>query len=42
MDIPGSIMVDVPRGLARDFTIMGNHIEFYGLCAPCRKLNRKN
>jgi Fur family peroxide stress response transcriptional regulator len=41
MDIPGSIMVDVPRGLARDFTITGNHIEFYGLCAPCRKLTRK-
>lgn len=40
VDIPDTIAVVVPRGVARDFTIMGNHIEFYGLCAPCRKLNR--
>src|SRR5512145_1119665 len=30
VDIPDSITVDVPRGIARDFTITGNHIEFYG------------
>lgn len=40
VDIPDAITVDVPRGVARDFTITGNHIEFYGQCAPCRKLNR--
>ncbi|MHB8846171.1 MAG: Fur family transcriptional regulator [Nitrospirota bacterium] len=42
VDIPDSIAVEVPRGIARDFTITGNHIEFYGLCAPCRKLNRNS
>lgn len=41
VDIPGSIAVDLPRGVTRDFTIMGNHIEFYGFCASCWKLNRK-
>lgn len=41
VDIPDTIPVEVPRGVARDFSVMGSHIEFYGLCAPCRKLNRK-
>lgn len=41
VDIPGDIPVDVPRGVAKDFTITGNHVEFYGVCAPCRKQKRK-
>jgi len=36
-DMPGEIAVDVPRGVARDFTVIGNHVEFYGYCAACRK-----
>jgi Fur family transcriptional regulator, peroxide stress response regulator len=37
VDIPGDIPVDVPRGMAKEFSILGNHIEFYGICAPCGK-----
>jgi Fur family transcriptional regulator, peroxide stress response regulator len=37
VDIPGTIPVEVPRGAVTDFDIMGNHIEFYGVCGPCRK-----
>jgi Fur family peroxide stress response transcriptional regulator len=41
VDIPGDIPLEVPREVAVDYTILGNHIEFYGLCAPCKKLKRK-
>lgn len=41
VDIPGDIPVEVPRGVARDYAILGSHIEFYGLCAPCKKQKRK-
>jgi Fur family transcriptional regulator, peroxide stress response regulator len=37
VDIPGDIPVEVPRGVAKEFSILGNHIEFYGICAPCGK-----
>jgi Fur family transcriptional regulator, peroxide stress response regulator len=37
VDIPGDIPVEVPRGMAKEFSILGNHIEFYGICAPCGK-----
>ncbi|MEK6742909.1 MAG: transcriptional repressor [Nitrospirota bacterium] len=40
-DIPGDIPLEIPRGVAKDFVILGNHIEFYGLCATCKKLKRK-
>jgi Fur family peroxide stress response transcriptional regulator len=40
-DIPGDIPVDIPRGVARDYAILGSHIEFYGLCATCKKPKRK-
>jgi Fur family peroxide stress response transcriptional regulator len=40
-DIPGDIPLEIPRGVAKDFAIMGSHIEFYGLCATCKKLKRK-
>jgi len=40
VDIPGDVAVEVPRGVTKDFTVTGNHIEFYGICAPCRKLQR--
>ena len=37
VDIPGNIPVEVPRNMAREFAITGNHIEFYGICGPCGK-----
>jgi len=40
-DIPGTIPVEIPRGVAKDYTILGSHIEFYGLCPACKKLKRK-
>lgn len=40
VDIFGDVPVEVPRNMARDFTVTGSHIEFYGQCAPCRKKNR--
>lgn len=40
-DISGDIPLEVPRGVARDFVILGSHIEFYGLCPSCKKLKRK-
>ena len=40
-DIPSDIPLEIPRGVARDFVILGSHIEFYGLCATCKKLKRK-
>lgn len=40
-DIPGDIPLEIPRGVARDFDILGSHIEFYGLCPTCKKLKRK-
>lgn len=40
VDIPGDVAVEVPRGVTKDFVVTGNHIEFYGICAPCRKLQR--
>jgi len=37
VDIPGDIPVEVPRGMAKEFSILGKHIEFYGMCSPCGK-----
>ena len=41
VDIPGNIPVEVPRSMAREFVIMGNHIEFYGICGHCGKQRKK-
>jgi len=40
VDIPEVIAVDLPGEMARDFTLLGNHIEFYGHCSPCAKKGR--
>lgn len=38
VDVPETeISVDLPKGSARDFTVLGNHVEFYGHCPACRK-----
>lgn len=36
-DVPGEIPVELPKSVAKNFSIIGNHIEFYGLCLSCRK-----
>lgn len=40
VDIPGEIPVELPKNTARDFTVIGNHVEFYGHCPACRKKKR--
>jgi Fur family peroxide stress response transcriptional regulator len=38
VDVPEEkISVDLPKGLSGDFTVLGNHVEFYGHCPACRK-----
>ena len=36
VDVPEDISVDVPKSMAKKFSILGNHIEFYGRCTSCR------
>lgn len=36
-DVPEEIRVDPPKTMQEDFTIVGNHVEFYGYCSVCRK-----
>jgi Fur family peroxide stress response transcriptional regulator len=36
VDIPGGIAVDLPSEMAQQFTLLGNHIEFYGHCPSCK------
>lgn len=40
VDVPDTIPVEIPKSVAGDYTVVGNHIEFYGYCAPCRKKKR--
>ena len=36
VDIPAGIAVDLPANMARNFTLLGNHISFYGHCSRCK------
>ncbi len=36
-DVPGEVVVDLPRGAPRDFAVIGSHVEFYGHCGACGK-----
>ncbi len=36
-DVPEEIHVELPRSLQEGFTVLGNHVEFYGYCLLCRK-----
>lgn len=38
-DIKMTFNLDLPEDVSGDFSITGNHIEFYGLCNDCRKHN---
>ena len=37
VDIPGTIAVNLPAEIAQNYSLLGNHIEFYGHCSPCTK-----
>jgi len=36
VDIPGGIAIDLPGDIERAYTLLGNHIEFYGHCPLCK------
>lgn len=36
IDIPVEYMLHLPEALRKDFEIIGNHIEFYGMCPECK------
>ncbi len=36
-DIPEELRVELPKSLQEDFTVLENHVEFYGHCSLCRK-----
>lgn len=36
VDIPAGIAVDLPANMGREFTLLGNHISFYGHCSRCK------
>jgi Fur family peroxide stress response transcriptional regulator len=40
VDITADIPVVISKGMAREFAVIGSHIEFYGICAPCRRKKR--
>jgi Fur family peroxide stress response transcriptional regulator len=40
-DVPEGISVELPGDMARDFIVIGNHIEFYGYCPACGKKKKK-
>ncbi len=40
VDVPEKISVDLPKEVAQNFSIIGNHIEFYGICPACRKAQK--
>lgn len=37
IDVPGPISVELPKGAAPGFVLLGNHVEFYGYCRGCKK-----
>lgn len=41
MDIPARTSPGVPDELARDLTVLGSHIEYYGHCASCTRKKKR-
>jgi Fur family peroxide stress response transcriptional regulator len=39
-DVPEKILIELPASMQEDFTILGNHIEFYGQCSSCGKIEK--
>ncbi len=40
VDVPEAISVEIPKSIAGEYQVVGNHIEFYGYCSSCRKKKR--
>jgi Fur family peroxide stress response transcriptional regulator len=40
VDVPAEITINLPKEVAQNFSILGNHVEFYGICPACRKTHK--
>jgi len=40
VDVPEEITIDLPKEVSQNFTLLGNHVEFYGICPTCRKAQK--
>lgn len=40
VDVPEEITIDLPKEVAQNFSILGNHVEFYGICPACRRAQK--
>ncbi len=41
IDIQEEYGLDIPDASKRGFEVMGNHIEFYGICSDCAAIDRR-
>ncbi|MFZ5997241.1 MAG: Fur family transcriptional regulator [Nitrospirota bacterium] len=41
VDIQNKFELHVPHEIEADFDIIGNHVEFYGICNQCKKKERE-
>jgi Fur family transcriptional regulator, peroxide stress response regulator len=37
IDVFEDVTVGIPKRIEKEFSIFGNHVEFYGCCSVCRK-----
>jgi Fur family peroxide stress response transcriptional regulator len=37
IDVFENVPVGVPKRIEKEFSVFGNHVEFYGQCSACRK-----
>lgn len=37
VDVFDDVTVGIPKRIEKEFSIFGNHVEFYGRCSVCRK-----
>jgi Fe2+ or Zn2+ uptake regulation protein len=39
IDVHHSFLLDLQKGERCDYEIIGNHVDFYGICPKCKKEN---
>jgi Fur family peroxide stress response transcriptional regulator len=40
IDVFENVPVGLPKRIEKEFSVFGNHVEFYGQCSACRKKNK--
>jgi Fur family peroxide stress response transcriptional regulator len=40
IDVFETVPVGIPKRIEKEFSVFGNHVEFYGQCSACRKKNK--